>query len=419
MSQKVIEIKNLYKEYKLGLVGRGTLYRDLQSWWARVQNKEDPNSIIGANDYHKSKKNILAIDDLNLDITQGEIYGLIGANGAGKSTLLKVLSRITSPTKGEIKLKGKIASLLEVGTGFHPELTGRENIFLNGAINGMNKNEIKKKLEEIIDFAGIEKFIDTPVKRYSSGMTVRLGFAVAAFLSHSILAIDEILAVGDLEFRKKAVDKVEHLSGSEGRTVIFVSHNMQSIQQLCSKVGVINNGKLIKEGKAPEMIVEYNKLLSNFKLDNDKTFHDRKFRRGNGKVRFKNIVFLNEQKVESHVFDIGQKIFIKFDYQIFETLNNLSIKVAFKSPKTSEILFSVIHVINSEKVRPGGIMTGKIEIDTKNFLGNSFETLFWLGTSEIKGQGDVIDGLLPPIVIKDKESLYDWGYFKTNSKISF
>ena len=173
MINNAIEIKNLYKEYKLGLVGRGTLYRDLQSWWARVQNKEDPNSIIGANDYHKSKKNILAIDNLNLDISEGEIYGLIGANGAGKSTLLKVLSRITSPTKGEIKLKGKIASLLEVGTGFHPELTGRENIFLNGAINGMNKNEIKKKLEEIIDFAGIEKYIDTPVKRYSSGMTVR------------------------------------------------------------------------------------------------------------------------------------------------------------------------------------------------------------------------------------------------------
>ena len=236
------------------------------------------------------------------------------------------------------------------------------------------------------------------------------------------MAIDEILAVGDLEFRKKAVNKVEHLSGSEGRTVIFVSHNMQSIQQLCSKVGVLNHGKLIKEGKPSDMIVEYNKLLSNFKLDNDKTFYDTKFRRGNGKVRFKNITILNEKKIESHVFNIGQKIFIKFDYQVFETLNDLTIKVCFKSPKTSETLFSAIHVINSEKVEPGAVMSGKIEIDTHNFIGNSFDTYFWLGSSEIKGQGDVIDGLLPPIVIKDtkdKELLYRLGYFKTNSKISF
>ena len=259
--RNAIEINNLYKEYKLGVVGRGTLYRDLQSYWAKLLKKDDPNSMIGKKPEDFIKKNILALNNLNLNIKEGEIFGLIGANGAGKSTLLKVLSRITSPTKGNIKLSGKIASLLEVGTGFHPELTGRENIFLNGAINGMKKSDVSKKMDEIIDFSGVEKFIDTPIKRYSSGMLVRLGFSVAASLNHDILAIDEILAVGDLDFRNKAVNKVNELKNNSGRTIIFVSHNMQSVKQICTKVGLMNNGELISEGSSSEMIIEYNNIL--------------------------------------------------------------------------------------------------------------------------------------------------------------
>mgnify|MGYP001159502950 CR=1 FL=1 len=228
----VIKIENLYKEYRLGVIGHGTLYRDLQSFWANIRGRDDPNSIIGNENIGiNHKRNILALKNINLEVQKGEVLGIIGQNGAGKSTLLKILSRITSPTKGIIKIKGNVASLLEVGTGFHTELTGRENIYLNGAINGMNKKEIDKKLDEIVDFAGVEKFLDTPVKRYSSGMIVRLGFAVSAYIEPDILIVDEVLAVGDASFQKKAINKMKDVSSNHGRTVLFVSHNMNSIRK--------------------------------------------------------------------------------------------------------------------------------------------------------------------------------------------
>ena len=256
--EKVFEIKGLYKEYKLGVVGRGTLYRDLQSFWARLRKKEDPNSVIGRESEEAfNKKNILALNNINLEINKGEVLGIIGANGAGKSTLLKVLSRITSPTKGTIKIKGRIASLLEVGTGFHGELTGRENIYLNGSINGMKKKEITEKLSEIVKFAGVENFIDTPVKRYSSGMVVRLGFAVAAYLDPDILIVDEVLAVGDATFQKKAINKMNSVSKEDGRTVLFVSHNMHSIRKLCTKVVIMNNGAVLDSGNTEAMVNKY------------------------------------------------------------------------------------------------------------------------------------------------------------------
>ena len=244
--ETVIKINNLHKEYTLGLVGYGTLSKDLQSWFAKIRGKEDPNSLLGSPKHNNTISNkIMALSDINLEIKKGEIVGLIGANGSGKSTLLKILSKITLPSKGEVKIKGSLASLLEVGTGFHPELTARENIYLNGAINGMGINQVKNKIDEIVKFANIEKFIDTPVKRFSSGMYVRLGFAVAAHLYQDILAIDEILAVGDKEFREKALRKVHELKNEENRTIIFVSHNMKSIQSLCSRVILLDKGKLI------------------------------------------------------------------------------------------------------------------------------------------------------------------------------
>ena len=258
MSWTAIKVENLYKEYKLGVISHGTLYRDMQSWWAKVRGKEDPNSLISSHHGQEAEKeSFLALDDVSFEVKEGDRIGIIGKNGAGKSTLLKILSRITSPSRGNITIHGRVGSLLEVGTGFHTELTGRENIFLNGSILGMNKREISSKLDEIIDFAGIEKHIDTPVKRYSSGMMVRLGFAVAAHLDTDILIADEVLAVGDAEFQKKALDKMGDLSTGEGRTVLFVSHNMGAVKKLCANGVVLVKGKINFSGGIDDCITEY------------------------------------------------------------------------------------------------------------------------------------------------------------------
>ncbi|WP_163339205.1 ABC transporter ATP-binding protein [Desulfopila sp. IMCC35008] len=258
----VIQIENLWKEYRLGVIGHGTLTHDLQSWWAKVRKKEDPNAKIEQRTPGQDKQiegdRFWALRGINLKVSQGDIVGIIGKNGAGKSTLLKVLSRVTAPTRGDIKVKGRIASLLEVGTGFHPELTGRENIFLNGAILGMSRYEIRAKLDEIVSFSGIEDFIDTPVKRYSSGMYVRLAFAVAAHLEPEILIIDEVLAVGDAEFQKKCLGKMSEVS-KEGRTVLFVSHNLAAVKNLCSRAILINNGEIETEGETISVVEEYTK----------------------------------------------------------------------------------------------------------------------------------------------------------------
>lgn len=256
----VIRVENLSKAYQLGNFGTGTISRDLERFWARIRGKEDPFLKIGeVNDPGvKGVSDIVwSLKDLNFRLDQGEAVGIIGRNGAGKSTLLKILSRVTSPTTGSVKIKGRVASLLEVGTGFHPELSGRENIFLNGTILGMRKAEIERKFDEIVDFAGVERYIDTPVKRYSSGMYVRLAFAVAAHLESEILIVDEVLAVGDAEFQKKCLGKMGDVSKGEGRTVLFVSHNMGSIRQLCTRGILLSNGELAFNGSAEAAINSY------------------------------------------------------------------------------------------------------------------------------------------------------------------
>ena len=247
MGNTVIKVENLSKQYRLGLVGASTFKEDASRWWAKMRGKEDPFLALGSENDRTSisdSKFVWSLKDINFEIKQGDVLGIVGRNGAGKSTLLKILSKITSPTTGTVRAKGRIASLLEVGTGFHPELTGRENIFLNGAILGMRKHEIKSKLDEIIAFAGVERYIDTPVKRYSSGMYVRLAFAVAAHLENEILIIDEVLAVGDSEFQKKCLGKMGEVSKGEGRTVLFVSHNPTAIRSLCTSAILLNNGKI-------------------------------------------------------------------------------------------------------------------------------------------------------------------------------
>ena len=252
----VIKTEHLQKEYKLGVIGTGTLRHDVQSWVAKKRGKDDPNRRIGSKEYEKGDR-FLALDDVNLEIFRGERVGIIGANGAGKSTLLKLLSRITSPTDGSIAYRGRIASMLEVGTGFHPELTGRDNIYLNGAILGMTRAEVDKKIDKIIEFSECEKFIDTPVKRYSSGMFVKLAFAVASHLDAEIMIMDEVLAVGDMKFQKKCISKMRELAIDENRTVLDVSHNMGTIQDLCSRCIVLEHGKKVYDGDVDEAIKLY------------------------------------------------------------------------------------------------------------------------------------------------------------------
>ena len=260
MSETVLKVENLSKQYRLGEVGTGTLSHDLKKWWYNVRGKEDPYLKIGeVNDRTKSAESdyVWALQGINFEVAQGEVLGIIGRNGAGKSTLLKLLSKTTTPTSGNIKVKGRIASLLEVGTGFHPEMTGRENVFLNGSILGMTRREIKRQFDAIVDFAGVERYIDTPVKRYSSGMHVRLAFAVAAHLESEILIVDEVLAVGDAEFQKKALGKMKDVSSREGRTVLFVSHNIQAIQNLCPSCMFLEKGYLIEKNITGKILKAY------------------------------------------------------------------------------------------------------------------------------------------------------------------
>ena len=257
MAKSVISIEGVTKEYNLGVINHRTLYRDIQSRLSRLLNKEDPNSLLGIDTRRTRGGKFHALDDVSLDIRQGEVVGILGKNGAGKSTLLKILSRVTGPTKGIVKIKGRIASLLEVGTGFHPELTGRENVFLNGAILGMRKREIQAKFDQIVDFSGIEEFIDTPVKRYSSGMYVRLAFSVAAHLEQEILIVDEVLAVGDVDFQKKCLGKMESVSRVGGRTVLFVSHNLGAIGSMCNRGIFFDQGKKVYDGSVEQSIKKY------------------------------------------------------------------------------------------------------------------------------------------------------------------
>ena len=253
----VISVENLSKAYRLGQIGTGTLSNDLKVWWAKTRGRPNPLLKIGETDHgNRESETIWALKDVSFTVEQGEVLGIIGRNGAGKSTLLKILSRVTAPTSGHVKVKGRIASLLEVGTGFHPDLTGRENIYLNGAILGMTREEVNRKFDEIVDFSGVEKFIDTPVKRYSSGMFVRLAFAVAAHLEPEILLVDEVLAVGDVEFQKKCLGKMSNIAG-EGRTVLFVSHNMGSIESLCQQVMLLEGGRFDRLGDPAEIILFY------------------------------------------------------------------------------------------------------------------------------------------------------------------
>jgi len=336
----VIEIKSLSKQYRLGTISTGMLTKDISSAWARFIGKEDPNSRVTiTNDLQSNLgfDKVWALKNNNLEVNQGEILGIIGKNGAGKSTLLKIMSRITSPTEGEVRIKGRIGSLLEIGTGFHPELTGRENIFLNGSVLGLRKYEIDQRFNAIVDFSGVRQFIDTPVKRYSPGMYVRLGFAVAAHLDPDILIVDEVLAVGDIEFQKKAAGAIEG-TVNNNRTVIFVSHNMDMIKSLCTRCIVIDKGELYFDGNTDEAIIKYKKLNRITGIDYKKEcqiiFDDEP----NRPFQITGIQITNDMGQEENTFSIIEPIIIHINFIVREDTNDLM--VGFQILLSDELLLA-------------------------------------------------------------------------------
>lgn len=341
MSNIVLDIENVSKQYRLGEVGTGTLSHDLNRWWASVRGKEDPYLKIGdTNDRTKKGDSdyVWALRDIDFKVEQGQAVGIIGRNGAGKSTLLKLLSRVTKPTTGTIKYKGRIASLLEVGTGFHPEMTGRENIYLNGAILGMTRKEISRKFDEIVDFAGVERYVDTPVKRYSSGMYVRLAFAVAAHLESEILIVDEVLAVGDAEFQKKCIGKMGDVSKGEGRTILFVSHNMASVKSLCDRGILMQNGNIVMDTDVNSVVEQY------FAYNIGEEFNRLNFTPEKGQ-------FLESISIKSNL------------QNVIESGENLRFELKLKNP-TSNLLID-IGLYNTQDEKIFNLSTSYFDVDTK------------------------------------------------------
>lgn len=421
--EKVIKVENLSKQYRLGLVNSGTLKDDLIGWWYNIRGKENPLLKIGDTNDRATKGDsnyVWSLKDINFEVEQGEILGIIGRNGAGKSTLLKILSKVTAPTTGTIKTKGRIASLLEVGTGFHPELTGKENIYLNGAILGMRRAEITRKLDEIIDFAGVERYINTPVKRYSSGMYVRLAFAVAAHLESEILIIDEVLAVGDAEFQKKCLGKIGDVSSSDGRTVLFVSHNMQAVSQLCTKGLLLKNGEISYNGEIEECVKQY--LISSKMSDLSVASLENRKGRTSGNVLFTSAKGNNGGE-DSWEFNYDQEVIIKFELKCMEEVPNLAGYISLSDPHTKAIVTNYNFIISEERVRASEEISFDFKIPAKTLRTGQYSVYIALGTEDYKLFYDVLDDNvnLPLLSINPiSMNVYEnSGYITTPFKISF
>lgn len=378
----ILKVENLSKQYRLGLVGTGTISHDLNRFLARIRGKEDPYLKIGESNDRSTKgtsEYVWALKDINFEVKRGEVLGIIGKNGAGKSTLLKILSKVTGPTTGAIKSKGRIASLLEVGTGFHPEMTGKENIFLNGAILGMTKKEIASKLDEIIEFSGCERYVETPVKRYSSGMKVRLAFAVAAFLEPDILVVDEVLAVGDAEFQKKAIGKMQDISSQSGRTVLFVSHNMAAIQSLCTRAIVLQNGLKIFDGNVKKALDTYSEM--SIKLISEKNIFNK-----TDILNLDKVSFLKDNKhikSGSSIY-IGEQIQLKLDITFKKDVLNLFISFDILNAN-DELISHISHkddrikFINNSK---GDTLKVKVLTDSILYIPGIYKINMWIGDNE-------------------------------------
>lgn len=426
---KAIVVEDLSKLYRLGLVGGRTIAEDVNKLWAKLRGKEDPYLKVGESNVRSVKgksEYVWALKDINFEVGHGERFGIIGKNGAGKSTLLKILSRVASPTKGKVKIRGRVASLLEVGTGFHAELTGRDNIFLNGAILGMTQNEIKKKFDSIVDFSGVERYIDTPVKRYSSGMYVRLAFAVAAHLEPEILIVDEVLAVGDAEFQKKCLGKMHDVSEKEGRTVLFVSHNLQAIRNLCQKAIILDHGEMYASDTAEECLRTYNELVREVKITVDTEVRDFTHRRGKGDIRMSSLEVTALDDTARFTFKKGESIFFKIKYNVYKEMIGLTVTIALLSGISREAIVLIHHVITEDTLMPGDTGEIVIEIEELNIKAGEYPLYFELRDSKYNEYSkDVIDDLTPPIVMLDgeEESVENYnpgkpaGYFNVPSRI--
>ncbi len=365
----VIKTENLTKEYKLGVIGTGTLRRDLQSWYAKKRGKADPNQRIGTKSYEKGDS-FLALDNINIEINRGERVGIIGTNGAGKSTFLKLLSRVTSPTEGEFRFRGRIASMLEVGTGFNGELTGRENIYLNGAILGMSKAEISEKIDKIIEFSECEKFIDTPVKRYSSGMFVKLAFSVAAHLDAEIVIMDEVLAVGDMQFQKKCIAKMRELAENENRTILYVSHNMDTIRELCSRCIVLEHGKKIYDGEVEEAICLYlGGEQDDFYTAEYKSEYKEPVK--NRKINLKTASFYGRT---SNLFYDNEKLPLELTWENLEDIKNLSLRVEISDHRRFPVTAYIIETFYSGK--KGETHTQRFSLDISRIARGGYFTRY-------------------------------------------
>ncbi len=337
--RKVIAVEKVSKYYRLGSIGGRTVTEDLKRWWAGVRGWSNPLLKVGETDSKNGNpEHIWALRDVNLEVQEGEVLGIIGPNGAGKSTLLKILSRVTTPTSGIVKIKGRLASLLEVGTGFHADLSGRDNIYLNGAINGMSRNEIDRKLEEIIDFSGVEKYIDTPVKRYSSGMYVRLAFAVAAHLEPEILIVDEVLAVGDAQFQKKCLGKMSDVA-SGGRTVLFVSHNMGAIQQLCRRTVLLHEGVVSMDGPTEKVVSKY--LSMGIEREGERVWTNMDRAPGDDVARLRAVRVLDRDNNVCTEFDVRDPITIEMEYWVLRDLNYLDLSFYLSNERGERVFVSM------------------------------------------------------------------------------
>ena len=401
-----IRLSGVKKRYKLGQIGGGTLTADVQSWWARVRGKEDPNVMIGT-DQRLIGKTFMALNGIDLTVYKGEALGIIGGNGAGKSTMLKLLCRVTAPTEGEIDIYGRIASMLEVGTGFNGEMTGRENVYMNGAILGMTKAEIDAKMEDIIEFSEVRDFIDTPVKRYSSGMFVKLAFSVAAHLDSEIMIMDEVLAVGDMAFQKKCLDKMREAAKKEGRTVLYVSHNMNTIRRLCDRCIVLDKGKIIFDGDVEEAIAIYSRNLHDQWADGQTEFDLRETKSRSPWVpATARVTYLKLLEKERAMYAAGEPLKILLRIETTRDYANLRLRLEFRYRDETPVgtipnmLLGAFHAGECREylaeVPPIGLTSGKYRIDLVLFelddVGNTYdqELLTPACVFEMLGQEEIV-----------------------------
>ena len=400
-----LKLDNVKKRYRLGVIGGGTLQGDLQSWWARIRGKEDPNTKIGENIDTKSGS-FMALNGISFEVKKGERLGIIGGNGAGKSTTLKILSRVTAPTEGEVYINGRISSMLEVGTGFHPELTGRENIYLNGAILGMNKEEVDRKIEDIIEFSECCQFIDTPVKRYSSGMYVKLAFSVAAHLDSEILIMDEVLAVGDMKFQQKCLKKMQQVAETEGRTILYVSHNMNTIRQLCDRCVVLQKGQVIFDGDVEKAIEIYMDAGHNESVSIDFTNYKRASWLSNPQIKLLQANYVGKDSI---VFGANEHIRMHMRWQNLFDVKDVGLRVEIWSmDDVSQATFVLTDFYSGSQ---GEVADLELDLDISSLVEASYQMKYTFFLKDEVGNNvniDCVDGLCFEKHSLDQEIKLNW-----------